>query len=143
VQCETISHVFIQVSELRAFEIIDFLIKVGLIDFYKLSRQPNYVSIWSVSALSYAQRHYRTLRESVSCVRLRLSDLNKGWIDQVLVCSIDCNRSEYIMKVFLFFLYVLYERRYCDSKYESETFIKKKLRNVVVVVVDAAATEWG
>ena len=44
------------------------------------------------------------------------------------------------MKVFSFFLYVLYERRYCDAKYESETFIKKKLRNVVVVVV--VATEW-
>ena len=34
---------------------------------------------------------------------------------------------------------MLYERKYCDAKCESETFIKKKLRNVVVVV---AATEW-
>jgi len=53
----------------------------------------------------------------------------------VAVCSllfIFYNKS-----IFIFFL----ERRYCNAKYESETFIKKKLRNVVVIVV--AATEWG
>ena len=44
------------------------------------------------------------------------------------------------MKVFLFFLYVLYKRKYCDEKYETETFIKKKLTNIVIIVVD---TEWG
>ena len=75
-----------------------------------------------------------TLREPTSCTRSRLSDLNKDWIDQVLSVSIDCNRSRYIMKVFLLFFY---QRRYCDLKYKSEIFIKKKLRNVVVVVVAA------
>ena len=45
------------------------------------------------------------------------------------------------MKVFLF---LLYERRYCDVKYESETFIEKKLRNVIVVIIIVvAATKWG
>jgi len=39
------------------------------------------------------------------------------------------------MKVFLFFLYVLYERKYY-AKYESEIFIKKKLKNVVVVAIE-------
>jgi len=35
--------------------------------------------------------------------------------------------------VFLFFLYVPYERRYCDAKSESGNFL---LRNVVVIVIN-------
>ena len=38
---------------------------------------------------------------------------------------------------------MLYEQRYCDTKYESETFIKKKLRNVVVVAVVIIAARSG
>jgi len=37
----------------------------------------------------------------------------------------------YIRKVFLFFMYVTLERRYCDVKFEREIF---NLRNVVVII---------
>jgi len=51
----------------------------------------------------------------------------KFWIG-----AIDSLGSNYIMKVFSFFLYVPYERRYCDAKFESGNFL---LRNVVIIVI--------
>jgi len=38
----------------------------------------------------------------------------------------------YIRKVFLLFIYVTPERRYCDVKSESEIF---DLRNVVIIII--------
>jgi len=46
--------------------------------------------------------------------------------------AIDSLGSNYIMKVFSFFLYVPYERRYCDAKFESGNFL---LRNVIIVII--------
>jgi len=47
--------------------------------------------------------------------------------------AIDSLGSNCIIKVFSFFLYMPYERRYCDAKSESGNFL---LRNVVIVIVD-------
>jgi len=51
----------------------------------------------------------------------------KFWIE-----AIDSLGSNYIIKIFSFLLYVPYERRYCDAKFESGNFL---LRNVVVIVI--------
>jgi len=51
----------------------------------------------------------------------------KFWIE-----AIDNLSSKCIIKMFLFFLYVSYERRYCDAKFESANLL---LRNVVVIVI--------
>jgi len=50
----------------------------------------------------------------------------KFWIG-----AIDSLGSNYIIKLFSFFLYVPYERRYCDAKFESGNFL---LRNVIVMI---------
>jgi len=46
--------------------------------------------------------------------------------------AIDSLGSNCIIKVFSFFLYVPYERRYCDTKFESGNFL---LRNVVIIII--------
>jgi len=51
----------------------------------------------------------------------------KFWIG-----AIDNLGSKCIIKMFLFFLYVCYERRYCDAKFESGNLL---LRNVVVIII--------
>jgi len=60
-----------------------------------------------------------------------MTELIKFWID-----SMDSLSSIYIWKVFLLFIYVIPERRYCDVKSEKEIF---HLRNVIIIIIVVVA----
>jgi len=47
--------------------------------------------------------------------------------------AFDSLGSNCIIKVFLIFVYVSYERRYCNAKFESGNFL---LRNVVIIIIN-------
>jgi len=70
----------------------------------------------------YASRQFANARDYRILIT---AEPMKFWIG-----AIDSLGSKCIIKMFLFFLYVFYERRYCDAKFESGI-----LRNVVVIVI--------
>lgn len=55
------------------------------------------------------------LRKSTSRETLRLLDLNNGRTDQVLNKTNHLLGFNYITKVFLLFIYIFYEQKYCDK----------------------------
>ena len=78
-QCETAVS-FTQISELRASEVIDFLIKAGPSSEYELndSLGPNYIiSVYFTSASSY-ERRYRDAKSEMSKLYVRCHCLKKS-----------------------------------------------------------------
>jgi len=69
----------------------------------------------------YASRRVASTRDYRISI---MAEPMKFWLG-----AIDSLGSNCIIKVFSFFLYVPYERRYCDAKFESGNFLFKKRRH--------------
>jgi len=84
----------------------------------------------------YANRRIASIRDYR--ITITADEPIKFWID-----TINSLGSNYIIKIFSFFLYVSYEWRYSDAKFESGNFL---LRNVVIIViiviVDPSCVVW-
>jgi len=72
----------------------------------------------------YTSRQFASARDYQILITVKPM---KFWIG-----AIDSLGSKCIIKMFLFFLYVSYERRYCNAKFESGNLL---LRNVNVIII--------
>ena len=78
----------------------------------------------------------------------RVASLCDYWISITIepikfwVGSIDSLGSNYIIKVFLFFLYVPYVRRYYDAKFESRIFTLRYVVLVIAQILGSVCNFW-